>query len=91
MTWKEHKEEMLKDPKFKQAYDDLEPAYEIAKILIQARLDKKLTQRELAIKAGVAQDTIAMLEGGTANPTITTVSRVARVVGKELRLVDAVR
>lgn len=91
MTWEEHKKEMLKDPKVKQAYDDLEPAYEIARVLIQARLDEKLTQAELASRAGVTKDTIAMLESGTANPTIRTVNRVARAVGKELRLVDAER
>lgn len=79
--------ESLKDPVFKAAYDVLEPEYKLAQSMIEARLAKKLTQEELAVKAGVAQTTIARLESGTNNPTIATVSRVASVLGKELRLV----
>ncbi len=86
-TWKEHKKELLKNPKFKSAYDELEPEYRLANELIRARLGKKMTQTELAEKAGVSRVVVARLESGTTNPTIETVNRVAGVLGKELKLV----
>jgi len=90
-TWKEYKKEALKDPEFKKAYDALEPEYRLAHSLIQARLDKKLTQEQLAKKAGVTQNTITRLESGTTNPTVGTINRVAGALGKELQLVGSAR
>jgi DNA-binding XRE family transcriptional regulator len=87
-TWKEYKKEALKDPAFKKAYDALEPEFKLASSLIQARIDK-LTQQQLAAKAGVSQTIVARLESGEANPTISTVNRVAGILGKELGLIGA--
>ena len=81
------KESALKNRDVKAAYDALELEYTIANSMIKARLAKKLTQEQLATKAGVTQNTIARLESGTNNPTINTVNKVARALGKELRLV----
>lgn len=81
------KKEAFKDPRIKSAYDALEPEYKLAESMIKARLSSKLTQEQLAVKAGVTQTTIARLESGTNNPTFATVSRVAKALGKELKLV----
>jgi DNA-binding XRE family transcriptional regulator len=88
-TYDEVKKRLLSDPETKAAYDALEPEYRIAESMIKARLAKKLTQAELAERAGVKQETIARLESGTSNPTIATISRVATVLGKEIKLVGA--
>ncbi len=88
-TWKQHKQELLKNPKFKAAYDELEPEYRLANELIRARLGKKMTQAELAKKAGVSRVVVARLESGTTNPTLETVNRVAGALGKELKLVGS--
>lgn len=77
----------LKDPDFNREYEALEPEYRLARSLIEARLKQKLTQQELAEKAGVTQNTITRLESGTTNPTVATLNRVANALGKELRLV----
>jgi DNA-binding XRE family transcriptional regulator len=90
-TWKEYKKEALKDPSFKKAYNALEPEFKLAGSLIQARIDNKLTQQQLAEKAGVSQTVVARLESGETNPTIGTINRVASILGKELRLVGASR
>jgi len=89
ITWKQHKQELLKNPKFKVAYDELEPEYRLANELIRARLGKKMTQAELAEKAGVSRVVVARLESGATNPTLETVNRVAGVLGKELKLVGS--
>lgn len=86
-TWKQHKTELLKDAEFKAAYDELEPEYRLAREVIKARLSKKMTQGELAEKAGVSRVAVSRLESGTTNPTFGTVSRVAAALGKELKLV----
>jgi DNA-binding XRE family transcriptional regulator len=88
-TYDEVKKQALSDPATKAAYDALEPEYRLAESMIKARLAKKLTQAQLAVQAGVKQTTIARLESGTSNPTFATVSRVASVLGKELKLVGA--
>jgi DNA-binding XRE family transcriptional regulator len=83
------KKQAVKDPAVKAAYDALEPEYKLAESMIKARLAKKLTQVELAKKAGVSQTVIARLESGTNNATIATISRVANALGKEIKLVSA--
>jgi DNA-binding XRE family transcriptional regulator len=88
-SYAKYKEEALKDPEVRAAYDALESEYKIAESLIKARLAKKWTQEELAVKAGVTQNTITRLESGTTNPTINTLNQVAQALGKELRLVGA--
>lgn len=41
------------------------------------RIRKKLTQAELAEKAGIAQSTLSYLEAGTKSPTIDTLAALA--------------
>jgi predicted transcriptional regulator len=86
-TWKEHKQELMKNPKFKAAYDELEPEYRLANELLRARLGQKMTQSDVAKKAGVNRVVVARLESGTTNPTVDTVNRVAGALGKKLKLV----
>jgi predicted transcriptional regulator len=86
-TWKEHKTELLKDAELKAAYDALEPEYRLAREVIKARISKKMTQGQLAEKAGVSRVAVTRLESGTTNPTFGTVSRVASALGRELKLV----
>ena len=86
-NWKSHRERLLKDPKFKAGYDALEPEYRLANELIKARTRQKMTQSDVAKKAGVSRTVIARLESGTTNPTLGTINRVASVLGKELKLV----
>ncbi len=90
-NWKDIKKKLLKNPDVKQAYDQLGPEYELASSIIQARIDNKLTQSELAEKAGISQVMIARLESGTGNPTFATITRVARVLGKDLKLVTTTK
>jgi DNA-binding Xre family transcriptional regulator len=54
----------LKNKKFREEYDSLEEEYLIAKQVIKLRLNSKMTQKELAQKAGTSQPAIARLESG---------------------------
>ncbi len=46
-----------------------------------ARLDRLLTQRELAAKAGLTQATVQRIETGTSRARISTIRRLAAALG----------
>lgn len=77
-------EEQLKRPEFREAYEDLEEEYELAKQIIRFRLSRNLTQTQLAKLVGTSQPAIARLESGNhRNMTLGFLARVARAL--ELR------
>lgn len=85
--WEDFKEELLSDPEVKAEYDALEEEFRVAEEFIKARLERKMTQTELAQKAGMKQEAIARLESGDSNPTRKTLSRVAKALDKKISLV----
>ena len=78
--------EQLKDPKFKAGYDALEPEFSLIKALMDARLEKGLTQKELAEMTGISQGDISRIERGTANPSIKTIQRLATALDKKVQI-----
>lgn len=76
--------QLLKDPAFKKAYDDLEPEFELAAAIIQKRIDKKMTQAALAKKMGTKQSAISRLESGDYNPSLTLLRKVAKALDSKL-------
>lgn len=49
-----------------------------------ARVERDLTQAELADLVGVTRQTIGLIEGGGYNPTLNLCVRLARATGKTL-------
>lgn len=76
--------ELMKNPAFKAEYDALEPEYELIRQLIEARAEKKMTQKQLAEKIGTRQSNIARLESGNYNPSFQFLQKVAGALGKRL-------
>jgi transcriptional regulator with XRE-family HTH domain len=66
---------------------------EASAILRRLRRDNGLTQRDLAAKAGVPQSTIAEVEAGQREPSLTLLSRIAESAGQSIaiRLVPLLR
>jgi ribosome-binding protein aMBF1 (putative translation factor) len=60
----------------------------LALAITEARLAKGLTQAELAKLADTRQNRISELESLRGNPRISTVQKVAEVLGLDLRLVE---
>jgi transcriptional regulator with XRE-family HTH domain len=56
-----------------------------AGLLLMAREEAGLSQRELAERAGVAQSEIARIESGNREPSIPTLQRILAGAGLELR------
>lgn len=80
------KEAFAKDPELKKAYDALELEFSIIEQVIRKRLEKGLTQKELAEKIGTKQSAIARLESGNANPSIAFLGKVAKALGGKLQI-----
>ena len=81
VTWKEVKRELLKDPEFAEEYEALRPEYELAGSLIALRIERGLTQQEVALKMNTTQSVISRLESGSANPSLATLKRLADALG----------
>lgn len=64
----------------------VEPKYEIANAISSVREEKGLSQKQLSRLSGVTQCDISRIEGGVANPTIETLSRICKVLGLELSI-----
>ena len=55
--------------------------------LKRARLTKKLKQSELGVKLGLPQSHISKIEKGGADPRLSTVTDMARLLDQELVLI----
>ena len=75
--------EQLKDPAFKKEYDELEPEFAI---IVDARKEMGLTQKQLSELTGITQADISKLENGNANPSIKTLQRLAAAMGKKVKI-----
>lgn len=51
----------------------------------QIRIEKKLTQEQLADLAGVSENTIVTLESGKLNTTVATCFDIAKALGVETK------
>ena len=80
----EFKRKLLKDPEYKKIHDKLAFESELIEALIRARIEKKITQKELAKKIGMVQSALARFESGKVNPTLSFVHKVTKGLGLEL-------
>lgn len=55
-------------------------------VLKLARLERGMTQRQLADVAGVAQSTIARIESGARQPSLPLMARVLAAINLEMRI-----
>lgn len=76
----------LKDPDFKKEWEKGEAAYQITRELIHARIRGRLSQRQLAKKAGTTQAVISRIENMSVNPSVDLLQRIAASLGKKLEI-----
>jgi transcriptional regulator with XRE-family HTH domain len=85
MNYKEHRKQLLKNPEVREEYDKLLPEYELAKSVIEARLKRKMTQVDVAKKAGMPQSTISRIEGLTHGlPKLSSLRKIADALDARL-------
>ena len=77
INWTDEQMQQIKaDVKFMQI------AYTIRKV----RLDKKLTQQQLATKAGIPRTVVSRIESGKHNITLGTLMNIADSMGEEVEI-----
>lgn len=84
--WKELKKELLKNTKLKRLYAESRPEYEIARAVIRARIENKITQKELAEKMNTTQSVISRLEQAKTSPSISFLKRLALALNTSLEV-----
>ena len=84
-AFEEWEAEKLQDPDFAAAAEALEPGYQIARLRIQ----RGLTQAQLAELVGTQQPSIARLENGSSIPSLSFLQKIAAALNAriEVRLV----
>lgn len=85
-SYNEFKKRILQNREVKKVYEELGPEYEIIALLIKRRLQRRLTQRELAYRIGTRQSAISRLESGAYNPSLNFLFRVADALDAELKV-----
>lgn len=74
--------EQMQSPEFRAAAEELEPAYQVARL----RILRGLTQEQLAKLVGTRQPSIARLESGKVEPRLSFLRRVVEMLGARLEV-----
>lgn len=85
-TVNELKKELFKNPKVRNAYNDLQPEFAIVQAIIDARVKNKITQEELAKRMGTGQAVISRLENANAKPSLSLIQRLADALDLKVEL-----
>ncbi len=85
-TFQEDLAKRLKNPKFKKAWKDSETEYQLAVKIIEARLKRKMSQRDLAKKVKTSQAAISRVEAMNGNPSLSLLKRIASALNTKLSI-----
>lgn len=86
MDWATHKKLLLKKPEFKKALAESEFEYQIARTVIKARIEKGLTQGDLAKKLNTRQSVISRVENAKTVPSLSFLKKLASALDVSLSL-----
>ena len=84
--FEKHLKEQLKDPEFKKAWDEIDLEASIAEGIIGKRIEKNISQRDLAKKINSTQAVISRIETMEANPSIKTLKRIAKALDAKVEI-----
>lgn len=82
-TWKK---QALKDAGLKAEYDKLQPEFAVIRAIIRARVERGVTQKELASRVDTKQSVISRLESGRANPSVAFLKKLAAALNSHLEI-----
>ena len=82
MRYEDLLRESMRDPDFKREYGALEEEFTLAKEIIELRIRRKLTQKQLAQQMGTSQPAIARIESGSyKNVSLSFLRRLGKALG----------
>lgn len=86
-SYRQLRAKLLQNKTVRRAYENLAPEFAFVQMIIQKRVEKGLTQKELARKIGTKQSAISRFESGNYNPTLSFLGKVASALGAEVKIV----
>lgn len=86
MDFKTHKKQLMENPVFKKAYEESELEFQVARAVIKVRIEKGLTQKELAEKMKTKQSVISRVENAKTIPSLSFLKRLASVLNVPLQI-----
>ncbi|MDP2161901.1 MAG: helix-turn-helix transcriptional regulator [Flavobacterium sp.] len=84
MNLKQYKCEALLNPAYRIEYEKYDLAFEIGQMVIDARIEKGLTQSKLAQLVNTKQPSIARLENGERLPSLSFLDKIATALDTQL-------
>lgn len=85
-TLKDLKNDLMQDPEFAAAYEEVQPELAVMRAIADARAEQNLTQKQVSERTGIAQAELSKLENGTRNPSIKLLQRLADGLGYTLKI-----
>lgn len=85
MNISELKNKLLKNPKFAEEYNKPNLALEVGSLIINARIRRGITQKDLAKLVKTHQPSIARLENGSSLPSLRFLEKIAVALKAKLR------
>jgi DNA-binding XRE family transcriptional regulator len=87
-TLEDFERDAFQDSEFKDEYERLQPVWELRRKMIKLRMEKGLSQAEVARKMGTKRSSISRLEGGekVSFPTLATLSKYANALGCKVKV-----
>lgn len=73
--------DMMQNQQFAAEFNALQEQKRLARMLKKARLEKQLTQAQVAELSGINVKNISRLERGITSPTFATLTRYAKALG----------
>ncbi|MEG0318987.1 MAG: helix-turn-helix transcriptional regulator [Niameybacter sp.] len=86
MKWNEAKQIINSNSEVVEALENNALEYQLIREIMHARIEKNLTQKQLADLVGTRQSNISRLESGTYNPSIAFITKVAKALDKKIEL-----
>ena len=76
----------MRDPEFVAQWHAQENQRKIMSMLIEERIKRKKSQKELAQEIGVKPSSLSRLESGTHTPSIAFLAKIADALGRRLEI-----
>ena len=86
ITFDEVFKKLIVDPKFRKECEKSEPHFQLMTAIIKARIEKKISQQQLAKRAKTTQAVISRVQNATVSPTLDLIQRIAEAMGKKLEI-----
>lgn len=84
--FRKHLEKSLRDEGFAQEWEEQSAERDVMRRIVEARMEEGLTQQELAERCGMKASNLCRLENGNGNPSVATLEKIARGLGRRLEI-----